>query len=218
MEDGNRKALATTGANPFQAYADAVSPRTIVGKLLKFAKGDFVIGEAGETVPADTRFIILMDEALCGWCKWENAKPIEQRMGRISDHYVPPLRSALGDLDRAAWEESADGRARDPWAFTNYLPMKREPDGELFTFVATSRGSLNAVGDLCRQYARHAQKHADQYPIVKLFTGTYDHKVKAYGKIAFPIFTVVGWTQKEELDPTTVARSPDDGPDDELPY
>jgi hypothetical protein len=218
----NSKALATVGTtNPFQVYADAVSPRTIVGQLLRFSKGDFIIGEAGETLPENTEFVVLLDEALCGWVKWEEGKPIEHRMGRIADGYVPPPRSALGDVDRAAWEESADGRARDPWAFTNYVVMKREPDGELFTFAATSKGSLNAVGDLCRQYARHARKHPDHYPVVKLFTGTYEHKVKAYGKIAFPIFTVVSWAQKEELDldRATAAPTSEELPfDDHVPY
>jgi hypothetical protein len=212
----NAKALATVGAaNPFEIYADAVAPRTIVGRLLKFTKGDFVVGEAGEAIPQNTEFMMLMDEALCGWCKWEDSKPVEHKMGRIADNFIPPQRAALGDVDKMAWEEGADGKMRDPWQFTNYIPMKREPDGELFTFAATSRGSLNAVGDLCRQYARHARKHPDQYPVVKLFTGTYEHKVKAYGKIAFPIFTIVGWAQKEELDLDRATATPTN---EELPF
>jgi hypothetical protein len=180
--------------------------------LLKFSKGSFVIGEAGEEMQAGTEFTVLMAEALCGWIKWENAKPVEHRMGRIADNYVPPRRDDLGDVDRAAWEEGADGRARDPWQFTNYIVMKREPDAELFTFVAASRGSLMAVGDLCREYARHAEKHPDQYPVVKLFSGTYEHKVKAYGRIAYPVFTIAGWTQKEELD--LAATASNEPPDD----
>jgi hypothetical protein len=208
---GNSRAVATTGANPFQVYADAVAPRTIVGKLLKFAKGDFTSGEAGEVVPENTEFTVLMDEALCGWTKWESGKPTEHQMGRIADNFVPPRRSDLGDIDKAAWEEDADGRARDPWQFCNYVVMKREPDGELYTFVASSRGSLNAVGDLCRQYARHAEKHPDQYPVVKLRSDSYEHRVKTYGRIQFPVLAITGWAEKEEL---SLAPNPNEPPDD----
>jgi hypothetical protein len=214
---GNSKAVTVTGPSPFQVYADAVAPRTIVGKLLKFAKGDFVAGEAGEVVSEGTEFVALMNEALCGWVKWEDGKPVEHLMGKIANNFVPPRRPDLGDVDRAAWEEDADGRARDPWQFANYVPMKREPSGELHTFVATSRGSLNAIGDLCRQYARHAEKHPDQDPVVKLFSGTYEHKVKAYGRIAYPIFTVTGWAQKEELDLAATAPPDSEPPDDFFP-
>jgi hypothetical protein len=214
-EDG--KAVTTTGPSPFEVYANAVSPRTIVGKLLKFAKGDFVAGEGNEVVPESTEFTALMDEALAGWVRWEDAKPVEHRMGRIADSYVPPPRNTLGDVDAAAWETDGDGKARDPWQFTNYVPLRHEDSDEMYTFVAASRGSLNAVGDLCRQYARHAKKHPGQDPVVKLMSGTYDHKIKAYGKIAFPIFCVVGWTTKSDLAPGVPGTDPDD-PIDSLPF
>jgi hypothetical protein len=41
----NGPALATYAPDPFEAYANAISPRTIVGTLLKFSKGDFLAGE-----------------------------------------------------------------------------------------------------------------------------------------------------------------------------
>jgi hypothetical protein len=208
-EDG--KAVTTTGPSPFEVYANAVSPRTIVGKLLKFAKGDFIAGEGNEVIPESAEFTVLMDESITGWVRWEDAKPVEHRMGRIADNFMPPVRTELGDLDRAAWETDGDGKARDPWILTAYLPMKLEPDGDqLFTFVAASKGAHGAVADLCRQYARHAKKHGEQYPIVRLTSGTYDHKVKAYGKIPFPIFCVIGWTAKSDLAPGIPSNDPDD--------
>jgi len=215
---GNSKAIATTtGTNPFRAYADAVAPRTIVGTLLKFQKGDFLSGEANEVVAEGTEFTVLLNETIVGWVKWGDGKPIEHRMGRIADRYVPPVRKDLDDIDKMTWEEEADGKLRDPWQFTNYVPMKREPGGELYTFVAASKGSLGAVGDLCREYARHAEKHGEQNPIVRLASDTYEHRIRAYGKIPFPIFTIVGWAAKEELDPVASPPDPSDDPE-ELPF
>jgi hypothetical protein len=214
-EDG--KVVTTTGPSPFEVYANAIAPRAIVGKLLKFAKGDFVAGEGNEVIPETAEFAVFMDEALCGWVRWEDAKPVEHRMGRIADNYMPPVRTELGDIDRAAWETDGDGNARDPWQFTNYLPMKSEASDEMYTFVAASRGSLSAVGGLCRQYARHAKKHPDQDPVVKLMSGTYEHRIKSYGRIAYPIFCVVGWTAKSDLAPGVPSNDPND-PIEGLPF
>ena len=36
--------------DPFQAFADAVAPQYILGKLLKFSKGDWLAGENSEPV------------------------------------------------------------------------------------------------------------------------------------------------------------------------
>jgi hypothetical protein len=216
MSDGNGRSIATTGPSPFGLYANAVSPRTIHGTLLKFTKGDWVAGENSKVVPEGTEFTIYMSEILAGWVRWEDNKAIEHQMGRISDSYAPSRRDDLGSIDRAAWETDADGKARDPWQFTNYVPMKAEKTDEIHTFVATSKGALGAVADLCRQYDRHAKKHPDdQDPIVKLMSGTYEHKTKSYGRIAYPIFTVVGWTAKTDLD---ASDPPADFFDDPIPY
>ena len=34
-------ALAIYSPDPFEAYANAVAPQTIIGKLLRFSKGDY---------------------------------------------------------------------------------------------------------------------------------------------------------------------------------
>ena len=114
-------ALATAEANPFLSYGNAVSSRTIVGKLLKFSKGDFVAGMQDEEIAVGTQLVAVMPELLVGWTKWRDNRPADQVMGKISDGYVPPKRKDLGDLDETDWEIGDDGRRRDPWAYTNYL-------------------------------------------------------------------------------------------------
>jgi hypothetical protein len=215
-QNGNANLPARKGGpDAFRTYADACAPRTIVGTLLKFSKGDFLAGEGGEAIADDVEFTALMDELLVGWVRWDNGKLAETRMGRVTDGFVPPPRRDLGDLDAAAWETDAAGNARDPWAFQNYLPLKRIRDDELFTFVAGSRGALNAVAELCRIHSRHGEREAGHYPVVRLRSDEYAHKKKEYGRIKFPVLGVVGWTSKEDL---PEQATPEEPPfDDELP-
>src|SRR5215472_12074744 len=44
-------ALAIYSPDPFEVYANAVAPRTIIGTLLRFTKGDYVAGEEGKEIP-----------------------------------------------------------------------------------------------------------------------------------------------------------------------
>src|ERR1700743_2020621 len=135
-------AVVAPGGNYFQSYGDQVSQRSIVGKLLKFSKGDYLMGEDNEEVEEGTQFIANMDELCVGWIRWQDSKPTDQIMGRVSDGYQAPRRNTLGDDDKAQWEVDEQGRERDPWQFSNYLILKTPGEnGEesLFTFTTSSR-------------------------------------------------------------------------------
>jgi hypothetical protein len=210
-------AIAIAGPDPFQMYADAAAPRTIVGKLLKFSKGEYLAGENSEVIEGGTEFVTLIDETLVGWVRCEDNKPVEQRMGRIIDGFVPPPRRELGDQDAAAWETGLDGRARDPWQMSNYLPLRHRKSSEMYTFVANSRGALMAVGELCRIYARNRKKFPNKDPVIRLESGEYQHRVKTYGKIPFPILGVIDWAPKSDL-PEQPAPPSEPALDDEIPF
>ena len=161
-------ALATTNdVDPFLTYADAVSPKHILGDLLKFNKGDFLAGETAETIPVGTKVTVGMDLLLIGWVRWENGKPIEHRMVRVADGQSPQRRAELGDDDRSTWEIDTQGKPRDPWALTQYVPMVDEA-GDIFTFCTTSRGGINALADLSRYHGRNRRAHVDEFPVVEL--------------------------------------------------
>lgn len=192
-------AVAAPGANHFQAYGDQASQRSIVGKLLKFSKGDFLCGENDEEVDEGTRFVANMDELMVGWIRWSDSKPTDQIMGRVAEGYQPPRRNELGDDDKSRWEVDEQGRERDPWQFSNYLILKAEEGDELFTFTTSSRGGLNAIGELCKAYGKAMRQKPDEYPIIALGVGSYQHSNKAYGRIKFPIFEIVGWAAKTDF-------------------
>ena len=119
-------------------------------------------------------------------------------MGLVAEGFQPPKRKELSDLDQVTWERDAEGRPRDPWQFTNHLFL-RDENGEIYKFPTSSRGGLNAIGELCKAYGKHIRQHPNQDPIVELEVGSYPHRDKAIGRVKFPIFKIVGYTNK----PTT---------------
>jgi hypothetical protein len=195
-------AIANTGGNYFQSYGDQVSQKSIVGKLLKFSKGDFLVGENNDEVEEGTQYVANMDELMVGWIRWQDNKPTDQIMGRVSEGHQPQRRSDLGDNDKTQWEVDDQGRERDPWQFSNYLILKtpgEAGDDSLFTFTTSSRGGLNAIGELCKAYGKAMRQRPDELPIIALGSGSYNHPNKAYGRIKFPTFDVVGWAPKAEF-------------------
>ena len=185
--------------NYFQSYGDQVSQRSIVGDLLKFSKGDFLCGEDEREIKEGTKFVANMDELMVGWIRWEDNKPSDQIMGRVVDGYQPQRRNELGDNDKTLWEVDSQGKERDPWQFSNYLILK-DPDGEeLYTFATSSRGGLNAIGELCKGYGKAMRQRPDEYPVVELGVGSYQHSNKEFGRIKFPILKIVDWASKVEF-------------------
>jgi hypothetical protein len=187
--------IAVQDVDPFAAFADSIAPKYILGKLLKFSKGDYFAGEASEIVPVGTKLIAAMDYLLVGWVRWEAGKPVEHRMVRVVDGVSPVRRSELGDDDETTWEKDLNGQLRDPWQLTQYLPAVDE-NGEVYTFSTTSRGGIGAIADLSRHYGNNRRVHADDFPVITLQVGSYQHQNPQFGRIKFPTFKREGWASK----------------------
>ena len=62
--------------NYFVDYGQAAGGQSnIVGKLLKFSKGDYSAGADNDEVKEDTEVVVNMDSILVGWQRWFDAKP-----------------------------------------------------------------------------------------------------------------------------------------------
>ena len=197
-------AVAVPSANAFASYGEQISQqRSIVGRLLKFSKGDFLAGEDNQEIRKGTQFVANMDQLLVGWIKWENMRPVEQEMGRLSEGYQPPKRGELGDNDRSQWETDQNGDERDPWQFSNYLLLKtpgESGEDNLFTFTTSSKGGLGAIGELCKAYSKAMLQRPDQYPVIALMGSSYPHRNKSLGRIKISVFEIVGWAPKAEFE------------------
>jgi hypothetical protein len=184
----------------FETYADMIWPRVIVGELLRFTKGDWIAGESNEIIPVDTAVLPVLDSLLAGYVRWEDGRPTEQVMVRVGSGRKPPKRNELGDTNQDAWEKDDSGERRDPWQFTNYLPLIRLDSASLFTFATGSAGGKTAVADLARSFASRQKFRSTDFPIVKLSTDSYAHRNRSYGRIKVPLFRLDGYVGKPRYD------------------
>jgi hypothetical protein len=192
-------ALSSYGErDPFEVYADSIRPGYIVGKLLKFSKGDYLLGEGAEPVDQGTIVVAAIDQLLTGWIRWENAKPAEHRMVLVASGQCPLLRDDLGYLDRADWEADSDGEPRDPWQYSAYLPLLTGA-GDLWTFSTSSQGGHGAIGKLSRAYAKHRRKAPHDLPRISLKSDSYLHRDRSRGRIKTPLFELAGWEAKDRI-------------------
>lgn len=187
----------TDQADLFEGYGNAATARSITGTLLRFSKGDYLAGQDGVDIPIGTRFVAIMNSLTVGWVRWENNAPTEQRMGFVVEGFQPERRNDLGDQDKDHWEIDEKGQPRDPWQFTNYLILHDAKSGEVYTFATASKGGLGCVGELSKEYGKAIRQKPDQYPIVELDVGSYQHRDRSLGRIKFPIFKVVDWVTKD---------------------
>jgi hypothetical protein len=186
--------------NFFLKYGRAATSRSIVGRLLKFNKfGEYKAGQEEEEIKRGTKLAAAMDTLQAGFVLWQDNRPVDAAMGRVVDGFIPPKRETLGHLDKSQWESFDDGRPRDPWQFTNEIVFVDPETGELFTFSTSSRGGLDAIGQLCLKHGEHIRQKPDEVPIIALEVGSYQHSNRAYGEIRFPIFKIVGHTPTKDL-------------------
>jgi hypothetical protein len=195
-------ALAISAGDPLQAFADAVAPQTIVGKLLRFSKGDWLADEDDEVIKEGTRLIANLDDALIGWQKWEDKKPVDPRLVPLTASWKMEVRRELGDNDESLWEKDPSGKSRDPWQRVIYVPMADE-GGNAYTFTSGSQGGIRSIGKLARAVVQGRKTYPDELPIVALTTDVYDHR--EYGRIKKPVFTIVAWSPRDVFDKAMAA-------------
>lgn len=205
-----------TEADPFARHAENTRSTAIVGKLLKFAKGEWFSGQNNDPVPAGSKFVANMDELLVGWIRWYDNKPTDHVMGRVVDAFQPPRRHELGDLDQNEWELDNSGQPRDPWQESNYLLlMSADDDNELYTFASGSKGGKNAIGALCLAFSKGRIEHKKEWPVVKISGSSYRHPNKQLGTISFPVFEIVGWVSKASFEAVAKAAAAAEGGEEE---
>lgn len=193
-----------SGYDYLEAYAKAGVNRNIVGKLLKFSKGDYMLGQENEEIEEDTEVVACLDTLETGWIKWFDNKPVDAVVGKAFDGFAPPVRSKLGDDDQDAWEEDDNGDKRDPWQFTNAMQMRPlDWDGDdtnLYTFVTQSKGGIDAIKKMMKEAVPEARQREGEYPVITLGVRSYMHPKKEYGRIKTPEFEMTGdWVDKDPV-------------------
>lgn len=201
VKEDNTSVAEYGGYNAFEAYGAQAAQSNLVGQLLKFSKGDWLVGQSNTELKPGTKMVAVMDQLYVGWVKWEDNKPTEQLMGLIIEGYKPMNRKDLGDNDESLWEVDMQGKPRDPWQRTNYLVLRdvgleEADEDKMYTFTTSSKGGINAIGKLCQAYGKNMRQRPNDYPIVELQVDSYAHPIKEYGRIKIPMLELTGWEAK----------------------
>jgi hypothetical protein len=190
---GNLPALPDTRSN-VQKFLDEEAPNRIVGSRIDFTKeGEFVVANTEEVVAAEREFLVLCEETLIEWIKFNGeGQPPDQIAGLLYSDFVPPPREALGDLDESQWPLGLSGKAEDPWKRGTYIVLQDVDTHEMFTFVTRSKTGRVAAANLLRHYERLKKSHPGECPIVRLKVGGFEHKDSRVGWVKTPVFVTVG--------------------------
>jgi hypothetical protein len=189
------KPQVVPGKNPFESYADRVDNMRLLGPILKFTKGDYLVGRDGEECP-EKELVALMPGLLWGWIRWEDNFPVEHIMGLLMEGYVPPALEELSHRDKTQWELDNKDKPRDPWQEGFYLPVISANAETVYTFATSSDGGRRrAIAPLCGEYGTHIRQHPDELPVIGLEQDSYMHSDRSIGRVKFPLFPVKRWVK-----------------------
>jgi hypothetical protein len=178
---------------PHERYLDEIAPAAIVGRLVKFTKdGMFITADDEGEIGDDVDFVVLADQTLVGWLKFNDDAPPDRVMGLLYDGFQMPKREQLGDLNQLEWSPGLSSAPEDPWKHHIYLVLQSRDTSELYTFATSSMTGRRAVGNLLRHYDRMQKTHPDELPVVRLKAGGFQHRDERIGFVRVPVFVVVG--------------------------
>jgi hypothetical protein len=177
-------------------------------KLLKFdgRAGNYVVRGSDANLNSQ-EFIVDVYAARGGYIKFgEKGQAPERHLGSVFPKDEAPLRTSLGNTDKAEWSPGMFGDApEDPWVQVIELPLRHKESGESFTFTAQSKTALAAAKDLLAQCRRLPDAFE---PIVRLNIGSFKGR---FGTVKKPILSIVG--------KVAIEGEPEGHPlDDEIPF
>jgi hypothetical protein len=198
IDDTKNTVVEAEEKDPFTAYGEATKAKNLlVGTILLFSKGDYFVNKQPVTQSiADIEFIANMDWMLTGWVHWRSKKPVATVMVRIGSGLRPCKRAAVGDMDEKLWEKDSRGNPIKPWQYSTYLPLVART-GEVYTFVTSSRGGIDATGELAARYGEHRKHNPDVFPLIRLTPAAYPHP--DYGQVDIPKFVPAGYLPKTKF-------------------
>ena len=186
-------AVAVPGGDPYSSYGAKVG---VQGNFLTFKNGEFLYGQDAKELPIGTKLAANMPGLRIGWRRWWDDQVTDDFTELLTDQRPIAPRNTLGDLDESLWKRDQSGRPFDPWQLTNVLELV-DGEGERYIYSTGSKGGINAIGRLCKEYGKLYRQRPGQIPIIELGNDHYMHK--EYGKTYVPDFKIVGWTDENAL-------------------
>lgn len=211
----------TTTDDPTQDYLNEFATATTPGTAIRFNGKDGKYVKLDGSVLADTEtatFVFLSDQVWGGWIKFdrEGETPPVRIQGVISEGFRPPPRESLDESDPELWAVGLSGKPEDPWKHQVVILLQNCESGELLAFHASNPTSRSACFDLMSHCQRRKRTGHDDYPLVRLKTGSYERRDPPKVKVLKPVFAVVGHQPKtamiEKTDATVNADMSDSIP------
>jgi len=185
----------------------------IIGQLIKFTKGTFILGRNDGKMNGA---VLQALELLPCWQKWGDDR-------RLVDARYPddgPLAASIDDINDLSGIPGT-------WKPGRLLYLADLDDGSEYTFTTNSSGGIRAVDDLATKVIRMRRRRPGAFPVIRLDATTYDHR--EYGEVDKPVFPVQSWvtengepypekTQEEPRRLPPNGRTPVNDLDDDIPY
>ena len=92
-------------------------------------------------------------------------------------------------------------------AVLNYLVLANPDTKDVYTFTTSSRGGLNAIGELSKSYGKEMRQRPNEWPVIALNIDSYNHPNKQFGRIKIPVFEITGWVTKTETQQLAIAAN-----------
>jgi hypothetical protein len=162
--------------NPWAAAADDEGGGYNQGPLLKYVKGQWLIGE--DEVPLGTQYILQMQDAERGDVLFVDGKPAKQHYGLIREG--------------AQFADPATLRPTGEWCQQYKIEACNVDTGEVVTWISNvtkSKGNKDVIAALMRHYSKVS--NTSLLPVVALQTTSYPHP--QYGQVHKPVLKHVRW-------------------------
>lgn len=165
--------------------------------FLKFNKGDWLYGAEGIEVDPESTFIVAAASLGHGYIAFHQSKPFHEVKRKIW-HALPPVEDlpsveGLVNIDPQTKQEKPV--SYDFQVGFTLAGVSGAERGKTFQFWSSSHGGVSAHTSVVDAIeAQMAFTDTEINPIVKLSTGSYPHKNKAYGRVKYPIIEIIGWT------------------------
>jgi hypothetical protein len=185
------RAIVVTPSDGFAVVEKHSSTTAIVGRILKFTDGQFIVDKT-EKLPADTTLVAV--GVVTAWVHWVDNKPVEHLVTQDGQYH--PEREELADLDQDQWPFGLSGERADPWRDTRYLHLIDPQSGADYTFVTDSWGGRRAVGDLKSSIVNVRSAHPGAKPVILLESVPMKTR---FGPRPRPSFKVVGWKGRADI-------------------
>jgi len=181
-------------ANPFANYRRD-RQRKLLGMVLKFVKTGFIAGRDRVTIPFGTEFVAAVPWLQLGYQKWVDQQIVDSAMGYYAEGFTPPPRGLLDDTDQNLWAVGRDGKPADPWTWLKLLPFIDPNTDDIYTFITSSSGGINAIDDLAESFGR---AKGGTLPLIALGMETYNHKT--FGPVNNPKFAFVKYVDAKPFE------------------